>query len=105
MTKFYATLGTALLCSAALSAQSGMDKDKAMDHDKMAKDGMMMVTGCVAQGADMTHFNLTHAMMSPMAMGKMESGTSGSSDMAKPETMTYALDGGTNLKEIGRAHV
>ncbi len=97
--KIQMTFAVALMCSAALSAQSTMDKDKGeMGKDKMMKDGMMSVTGCVAQGADATHFKLTNAMASSMPMGKMDSGAAMKSDGMKSEGMTYTLDGGTNLK-------
>lgn len=99
--RIYTTFAAALLCTAALSAQSTMDKDKGiMGKDrKMKDDGMMTVTGCVAQGADATHFNLTHATSSAMPMGKMGSDSTMKSDSGmKPEEMIYALDGGTNLK-------
>ncbi len=101
--KIQMTFAVALMCSAALSAQSTMDKDKGeMGKDKMMKDGMMTVTGCVAQGADPTHFKLTNAMASTMPMGKTDSGAMKSDDMKaggmKSEGMTYALDGGDNLK-------
>lgn len=96
--KIQMTFAVALMCSAALSAQSTMDKDKGeMGKDKMAKGGMMTVTGCVAQGADATHFKLTNAMASSMPMGKMDSGAMKSDD-AKAGEMSYALDGGDNLK-------
>ncbi len=96
--KIQMTFAVALMCSAALSAQSTMDKDKGeMGKDKMMKDGMMTVTGCVAQGADATHFKLTNAMASTMPMGKMDSGAMKSDD-AKAGGMTYTLDGGDNLK-------
>lgn len=101
--KIQMTFAVALMCSAALSAQSTMDKDKGeMGQDKMMKDGMMTVTGCVAQGADATHFKLTNAMASTMPMGKMDSGAMKSDDTKaggmKSEGMAYALDGGNNLK-------
>ena len=59
---------------------------------------MMTVTGCGAQGDDATHCTLTHAMASTMPMGKMDSGAAMKSDGMKSEGMTYALDGGDNLK-------
>ncbi len=105
--RIYTTFAVALLCSAALSAQSTMDKDKgAMGKDTMAKDAAMTtVTGCVAQGADETHFKLTNAMSSTMPMGTTGADSATKADSAmksdsgmKAGGMTYALDGGTNLK-------
>lgn len=97
----YATLA-ALLCTTALSAQAPAGSATApgqMDTAKMEKgkmaDAPMTVSGCVAQGAGTDQFTLTHATMANM--GKMDSGAM-KSDTAKPATMTYELDGGTNLK-------
>lgn len=109
MRKFYVTLGTALMCSTALMAQSAMDKDKSqMGKDTMAKDGMVSVTGCVAQGADMQHFKLTNATKSSMPMGTTGSDSAMKSDPAmKSDTakagmmMSYDLDGGDLKAHLG----
>jgi hypothetical protein len=95
-------VGTAMMCSAALMAQSSMDKNQ-MDKDKMMK-GTVMVTGCVAQGDDMNHFKLTNPTMSSMPMG-----TAGATepamktDTGAPTLMTkwYELDGGDLKAHLG----
>lgn len=96
MRKMYMTLGAALLCSAALMAQSAPDKGQ-MDKGTM-KDGAVTVTGCVAQGTDADHFKLTNAMMSPTPMGTTGADAAAKPDASKTEaSASYELDGG-NLK-------
>ena len=99
MKRVYIALGTVLLCSGALMAQSTMDKGQ-MAKDKPMKDGVVTVTGCVAQADDMKQFTLTNATMSPMA--KMGADAAMKPDAPKPDmAMSYALDGGDLKPHLG----
>lgn len=101
MKRMYVTLGTLMMCSAALMAQS-MDKDKAQMDSKMMKDGVVMVTGCVAQGGDMKHYKLTNAMMSQAPMGTTGSDAAMKSDKPSADmAMWYELDGGDLKPHVG----
>ena len=101
MKRMFVTLGTVMMCSAALMAQS-MDKDKAQMDSKMMKDGVVMVTGCVAQGADMKQYKLTNAMLSPSPMGTTGSDAAMKSDKPSADmAMWYELDGGDLKAHLG----
>lgn len=100
MKTMYLAVGTALLCSTALMAQSSMDKTQ-MDKDKTMKSGTVTVTGCVTQGSDMSHFTLTKATMAdkmaPMKPDTAAPAMTGDQAMM----MSYELDGGELKAHLG----
>ncbi len=100
------TMGMCLaaMCSAAVMAQSGMDKSQMGDKDKMKmKADTVMVTGCVADKDSMGHYMLNHAMMSDHMMDKSMPSAS-TADMKSPadmKTMSYMLSGGDLKMHVG----
>ncbi len=122
MKRVFTSMCVAVAASAAaVMAQSGsMDKGQ-MDSQKMNKDGMVMVTGCLAEKSMGGGYMLNNAMMTPKGSSTMSSaGTSGAAatgtmtdrekmDREKMDKgmsgdhmmMSYELSGGGDLK----AHV
>jgi hypothetical protein len=99
-----AAICAAAICStAAIAAQSAYPTQA--DTDKK-KDATVVVTGCVAQGADAKHYTLNNAVVaSPMA----KTGADAPATPATPEpagtsgaaSASYQLDGGDLKAHVG----
>jgi hypothetical protein len=102
MKNLCAAMGIAILCSTgAAIAQAPAPKEPAAKDqtaaDKKMKEATVSVTGCVAQGADATHYVLNNATMTPAA----KTGTASKEMPADHPMMSYTLNGGELKPHVG----
>lgn len=87
-----------LACSSVTFAQTG-SAPGSQPTTKEMKPGTVMVTGCVAEGSMPGKFMLTNAMMAePMAKDGMTAPAKPAGEPHAGMAMSYALEGGENLK-------
>jgi hypothetical protein len=99
MKKLSISIAIALTTTAgAAIAQSAMDKSGV---DKAAKDGMVVVTGCVAQSADGKQYMLNDAIMAPLPAGKKPSTAATAGAAGDKTVLSYVLDGGDVKSHVG----
>jgi hypothetical protein len=95
------TMGIAIIWSVAALGAASLPRSGQMDGNKAAKDGVVIVTGCVAQAADGKHYMLNDAIMAPVPTDKMAASPAIAGTVGDKTVLSYMLDGGDMKSHVG----
>jgi hypothetical protein len=101
MKKVCITIGIAVICGAAgATAQSTAAKGQG-EGNTTAANGVVTVTGCVAQSPDGKGYMLNDAIMAPLPTGKPGSDAAVTGAAGDKTVLSYVLDGGEIKNHVG----
>src|SRR5687767_3266024 len=95
------TLAIAVICSTATALAQSPTGRRPIDANTTAKDGAVVVTGCVAASPDGKGYMLNDAIMVPPPAGKVASGAGVAGAPGDKVVLSYMLEGGSIKSHVG----